>query len=79
MQDTSLYQHLIMVYEQTVAAAPELELPSYDNIAPFDSKWVEEKARANSEERLKLEGEVKTYTSNMIKESIRVRCVILRY
>ncbi|KAF7798161.1 hypothetical protein EIP86_009378 [Pleurotus ostreatoroseus] len=72
MQDTSLYQHLIMAYEQTVTAAPELELPSSDTLASYDARWVEEKARANAEERLKLEGEVKTYTSNMIKESIRM-------
>ena len=77
MQDTSLYQHLIMAYEQTVTAAPELELPSSDTLASYDSRWVEEKARANAEERLKLEGEVKTYTSNMIKESIRVRHTVL--
>lgn len=73
MQDTSLYQQLIATYEQAVAAAPELELPSYLDVLPYNQRWVEEKSRANSEERLKLEGEVKTYTSNMIKESVRVR------
>ena len=38
-----------------------------------DTAWVEEVTKKNVAERTKLEVELKTYTNNMIKESIRVR------
>ena len=38
-----------------------------------DTAWVEEATKKNVAERTKLEVELKTYTNNMIKESIRVR------
>jgi len=38
----------------------------------FDSVWVESTQAANTSERERLETELKTYTSNMIKESIRM-------
>jgi COP9 signalosome complex subunit 1 len=38
----------------------------------LDQKWIEETLAKNQAERMKLEMELKTYSNNMIKESIRV-------
>lgn len=48
-------------------------------IPPLDTKWVEETVSKNQSERVKLEVELKTYTNNMIKESIRVRFMFLMW
>lgn len=42
----------------------------------MDQKWVDETNMRNQGERSKLEVELKTYSSNMIKESIRVRIIV---
>lgn len=42
-----------------------------------DTAWIEEVSKKNVVERTKLEVELKTYTNNMIKESIRVRAASL--
>ncbi|KAF8523719.1 G protein pathway suppressor 1 [Hysterangium stoloniferum] len=47
-------------------------LPSITDPIPVDQKWVEEMSTKTSQERNKLEVELKQYTSNMIKESIRM-------
>ena len=47
-------------------------LPSISESLPVDTKWVEETTAKNASERNRLEVELKQYTSNMIKESIRV-------
>lgn len=74
-RDPSLYQLLLSAYEQ--ASAPQsgsdgLQLPSPMELAPLDTKWVDEVVGKNQAERVKLEVELKTYSNNMIKESIRV-------
>lgn len=42
------------------------------DVIPVDTEWVEITANRNNRERDQLETELKTYSSNMIKESIRV-------
>lgn len=49
-------------------------LPNPLEIAQLDAKWVDEVAARNQSEKVKLEVELKTYTNNTIKESIRVSC-----
>jgi COP9 signalosome complex subunit 1 len=46
--------------------------PGMRDVIPVDTEWVEATANRNNRERDKLETELKTYSSNMIKESIRV-------
>lgn len=48
------------------------QLPNPLEIAQLDTKWVDEVTAKNQSDRVKLEVELKTYTNNMIKESIRV-------
>jgi hypothetical protein len=48
-------------------------LPSTTDPLPVDQKWIEEVSAKNASEKNRLEVELKQYTSNMIKESIRVR------
>ena len=74
LRDTSLYNQLIATYEQVfTAVSSESPIPTWQEFHQYDQRWVEETNRRNSEEKAKLEVELKTYTSNMIKESIRVR------
>jgi len=70
-RDPSLYQNLLAAYEQanTIAGGT---LPDPLRIGSLDTKWADEVAAKNAAERNKLEVELKTYTGNMIKESIRV-------
>jgi COP9 signalosome complex subunit 1 len=42
-------------------------------VAQVDTRWADEIMAKNHAEKMKLEVELKTYTNNMIKESIRVR------
>ena len=42
------------------------------NLAELDTKWADEVLTKNQADRVKLEVELKTYSNNMIKESIRV-------
>jgi COP9 signalosome complex subunit 1 len=42
----------------------------------FDQEWIDTVTTQNQSERMKLEVELKTYTNNMIKESIRVSDVV---
>lgn len=46
-------------------------------LLPLDEKWIQETNTRNIAERNKLEVELKTYSNNMIKESIRVSSNIL--
>lgn len=71
-RDPSLYQHVIYAYEQ-LESQPDVNLPNHMDIAQLDTKWADETIAKNQAERTKLEVELKTYTNNMIKESIRVR------
>lgn len=54
-------------------APTESPLPDFSEVSTIDQDWVTKTTRKNTEERQKLEVELKTYSSNMIKESIRVR------
>jgi hypothetical protein len=49
------------------------QLPRQTDIGKIDGRWIDEANAKNQAERTKLEVELKTYTNNMIKESIRVR------
>ncbi|KAG5641499.1 hypothetical protein DXG03_005084 [Asterophora parasitica] len=44
------------------------------DLTTLDTKWADETLAKNQAERTKLEVELKTYTNNSIKESIRVSC-----
>lgn len=72
-RDTHLYQLLLTTYDHAVASDSSL-LP-LDKVVPDQSpylQWIEETNAKNNAERTKLEVELKTYTNNMIKESIRM-------
>ncbi|TBU25696.1 PCI-domain-containing protein [Dichomitus squalens] len=70
-RDTTLYRSIFQAYDRAHADAPD-EIPEGSSIATVDHKWLEETNAKNQAERTKLEVELKTYTSNMIKESIRM-------
>ena len=72
LRDMSMYRGLMNAYTQAVKNANN-QLPPPNEVLPFDQKWLDETIAKNKSEKIKLEVELKTYTSNMIKESIRVR------
>ena len=47
-------------------------LPSISELPSIQSKWVDEILKKNHGEKMKLEAELKNYSNNVIKESIRV-------
>jgi hypothetical protein len=49
------------------------------DLAELDTKWSDEVITRNQSDRAKLEVELKTYSNNMIKESIRVSRLILPF
>jgi len=49
---------------------PDLHLPNTIDVAQVDMRWADETSQEPSGED---EAELKTYTNDMIKESIRVR------
>lgn len=63
-RDIALYQATIQDYNSR---------PGARDLIPLDTEWVDHTSKANLREKDKLETELKTYSSNMIKESIRVR------
>ena len=66
---------MILSAYKTTASQPGVELPSLEGLIPDHTPyltWIEETNERNSAERRKLEVELKTYTGNMIKESIRM-------
>lgn len=74
-RDPSLYQTLVTEYEhlaENPAVKESYQLPNPLEISQLDTKWIDEVSAKNQSERVKLEVELKTYTNNMIKESIRV-------
>ncbi|GBE83515.1 G protein pathway suppressor 1 [Sparassis latifolia] len=71
MRDVNLYRTVLSTYEQ-VSVASNGQLPLVGDIAPLNQKWIDETNQKNQVDRTKLEVELKTYTSNMIKESIRM-------
>jgi COP9 signalosome complex subunit 1 len=70
-REPALYQNLLQAYEQ-LATSPGLPLPNMMDLAQLDTKWADEIMAKNQTDRMKLEVELKTYSNNMIKESIRV-------
>ena len=72
-RDPSLYQNLLAAYEQLMNNNTDLNLPNMMELAELDVKWADETIAKNQADRVKLEVELKTYSNNMIKESIRVR------
>jgi len=66
-----MYQNLLQAYEQA-ASATDVSLPNPMELAELDTKWADEILTKNQADRVKLEVELKTYSNNMIKESIRV-------
>ncbi|KAF7366739.1 PCI domain-containing protein [Mycena sanguinolenta] len=70
-RDPSLYQQVMSAYE-TVSGLSETPLPSGMDLAQLDTRWADETMAKNQAERSKLEVELKTYSNNMIKESIRM-------
>lgn len=76
LRDGNVVTALHYAYEQ--AAAGKDEFPPFEELTKVDQAWLDELARRNNEDRVKLEVELKTYTSNMIKESIRVRNILIK-
>ncbi|EIW53311.1 G protein pathway suppressor 1 [Trametes versicolor FP-101664 SS1] len=70
-RDPNMYRSIFLGYERAHSEAPE-EIPELSALATPDQQWLEETSAKNQAERTKLEVELKTYTSNMIKESIRM-------
>ncbi|KAI8989078.1 G protein pathway suppressor 1 [Trametes punicea] len=70
-RDTNLYREIFNRYERIHADAGD-EIPHLSVLAEPDEHWIEETNLRNQAEKTKLEVELKTYSSNMIKESIRM-------
>ncbi|KAG7445325.1 G protein pathway suppressor 1 [Guyanagaster necrorhizus] len=70
-RDPSQYQGLVTAYEQAYANATG-SLPPISEFASLSTRWIDETLAKNQSDRLKLEMELKTYSNNMIKESIRM-------
>ncbi|KAK0484432.1 26S proteasome subunit RPN7-domain-containing protein [Armillaria novae-zelandiae] len=70
-RDPSQYQGLVTAYEQAHANANG-SLPPISEFAPLNTRWIDETLARNQSDRVKLETELKTYSNNMIKESIRM-------
>ncbi|KAF8713551.1 hypothetical protein AX14_012932 [Amanita brunnescens Koide BX004] len=70
-RDPLLYVALNGAYDQMVSDSG-VQMPRPSAIAKMDGRWLDEVNAKNQAERTKLEVELKTYTNNMIKESIRM-------
>ncbi|KAF9045267.1 G protein pathway suppressor 1 [Panaeolus papilionaceus] len=70
-RDPSLYSLLFQTYE-AAASTQGVSLPPMGELSQLDTKWVDETVAKNQADKTKLEVELKTYTNNMIKESIRM-------
>ncbi|KAI0074359.1 PCI-domain-containing protein [Panus rudis PR-1116 ss-1] len=72
LRDTAVVHALTHAYNRTKKENPDLNLPPPEDIAVVSEDWIKETTKKNALEKNKLEVELKTYTSNMIKESIRM-------
>ncbi|KAI9567610.1 G protein pathway suppressor 1 [Boletus coccyginus] len=72
LRDPSLVHAALGAYAGAAALPEGQGLPPAADVVVVDSTWVEEVTKKNAAERTKLEVELKTYTNNMIKESIRM-------
>ncbi|KAI9056495.1 G protein pathway suppressor 1 [Trametes sanguinea] len=70
-RDTVIYREIFNRYQRAHAEAGD-EIPELSALAEPDQGWIEATNARNQAERTKLEVELKTYSSNMIKESIRM-------
>jgi len=73
-RDTEYYKGILGAYE-AVTSRHGARLPPLEELLPDHSPyltWIEKTNEQNNAERRKLEVELKTYTGNMIKESIRM-------
>ncbi|KAH8101716.1 PCI-domain-containing protein [Cristinia sonorae] len=70
LRDTFLYNKTVEAYNN--AQKQNEELPPHTDVAIIEQGWSENITAKNNAERTKLEVELKTYSSNMIKESIRM-------
>lgn len=78
LRDPNLYGSLKFAYEQVVVAAKAQDtMTPWAELVRVGPEFQEELVKRNGEEKTRLEVELKTYTSNMIKESIRVSCAAL--
>lgn len=62
-RDTQLYQNMLTLYNNVVGPGKALEP---------DRAWIDKISQKNQADKDKLETELKMYTGNMIKESVRV-------
>jgi len=72
LRDPALYKIALSVYEQ-LPSYSDIHIPLPSDVATLDPAWKDEITAQNRAERQKLDVELKTYSNNMIKESIRVR------
>jgi len=73
-RDIEYYKAILGAYE-AVISRHGTRLPPLEELLPDHSpylSWIEKTNEQNNAERRKLEVELKTYTGNMIKESIRM-------
>jgi COP9 signalosome complex subunit 1 len=73
-RDIEYYKTILAAYE-VVSSRPDVRLPPLEELLPDDTPyraWMEETNERNNAERRKLEVELKTYTGNVLKESIRM-------
>ena len=82
-RDVALYRSIYAAYDRAQIEnarehdeGSEGRIPEASMFVPIDHKWIEETIAKNQAERTKLEVELKNYSQNMIKESIRVRVVV---
>ncbi|KAI6039164.1 26S proteasome subunit RPN7-domain-containing protein [Pisolithus marmoratus] len=68
----SLVNAVISAYENVLGTQEGKGLPPVAVVVTVDMEWVEDVTKRNVTERTKLEVELKMYTNNMIKESIRM-------
>jgi COP9 signalosome complex subunit 1 len=71
-RDPNLYGAVQAAYETARAKGTSGELPPVSDVLKVDQAWVDATSSKNVSDRQRLEVELKNYTNNMIKESIRV-------
>ncbi|KAG6906595.1 hypothetical protein DXG01_012998 [Tephrocybe rancida] len=72
-RNPGLYQNLLTAYEHASGSSDlSATLPNPLELAPLNMSWADDTSAKNHAERTKLEVELKTYSNNMIKESIRI-------
>ncbi|KAL4067501.1 26S proteasome subunit RPN7-domain-containing protein [Scleroderma yunnanense] len=74
LRDPSLVSLVVSAYESVLSspAGAAAGLLPVGDVVQVDVSWIDEVTKQNAAERTKLEVELKTYTNNMIKESIRM-------